>query len=89
VILAILFRPFVFLAPKDLKIIWLSNILALSIPHEAYSRNVLCALNLISVFLFTDTATQSVIFGYNLFSSPKKALGLIQGCGFSTAITVF
>jgi hypothetical protein len=29
------------LAPKDFKIIWLSNILALIVPDEGYSRNVL------------------------------------------------
>jgi len=32
-------------------IIWLSNLLALSVPDEGDSRNVLCALNLISIFL--------------------------------------
>ena len=37
---------------KDFKIIWLSNILALSVPHEGYSRSSSCALNLISTFLF-------------------------------------
>jgi hypothetical protein len=37
-ILAILFRPFGFLAPKDFEIIWLSNILALSVPDKVYSR---------------------------------------------------
>jgi len=37
-------------APKDFKIILLSNILALSVPDEGYSRNVSCALNLISTF---------------------------------------
>jgi hypothetical protein len=34
----------VFLAPKDFKIIWLSNILALSVPDEGYSRNVFIAI---------------------------------------------
>jgi hypothetical protein len=38
--LAILFRVFGFLAHKDFKIIWLSNILALIVPDEGYSRNV-------------------------------------------------
>ena len=32
-------------------IIWLLNIWALSVPGEGYSRNVSCALNLISMFL--------------------------------------
>ena len=31
-------------------IIWLSNILALSVPDEGYSRNASCAINLISTF---------------------------------------
>jgi hypothetical protein len=43
--------PFDFLAPKDFKIIWLSNILGLSVPDEGYSKNVWRALNLISMFL--------------------------------------
>jgi hypothetical protein len=33
------FRHFGFLAPKDFQIIWLSNILALSVPDECYSRS--------------------------------------------------
>jgi len=53
---AILFRSFGFLAPKDLKIIWFSNILALSVPDEGYSRNAWCALNLISTFLLNYLA---------------------------------
>ena len=41
-----MFRPFDFLAPKDFKIIWFSNIfpLALSVPEEGCYRNVLCAV---------------------------------------------
>jgi hypothetical protein len=35
---AILFKPFGFLAPKDFYIIWLSNILTLSVPDEGYSE---------------------------------------------------
>jgi hypothetical protein len=31
----------VFLQAKDLKIIWLSDMLTLSIPQEGYSRNAL------------------------------------------------
>ena len=42
--LAIQFRPFGFLAPKDFY-----NYLALSIPDEGYSTNILCAL--LSTFL--------------------------------------
>ena len=32
-------------------IIWISNILALSVPDEGYSRNASCALSMISTFL--------------------------------------
>ena len=38
-------------APKNFKNIWLFNLLALRVPDEGYSRNVLCTLNLISKFL--------------------------------------
>ena len=51
-ILDILFRSFGFIgfiALKDFEIIWLSNLLTLTIPD--YSRNVPCALSLISTFL--------------------------------------
>ena len=51
IILAILFMPFGFLTPNDFKIIWLSNILTLSVPHEGYSSNASFPLNLISTFL--------------------------------------
>ena len=50
-ILAILFMPFGFIAPKDFTIVCLSNILVSSIPDEGYSRNESCTLNLISTFL--------------------------------------
>ena len=50
--LDILFRAFSFLAFKDFEIIWLSNILALNIPDEGYSRNASYALNLISTFYY-------------------------------------
>jgi hypothetical protein len=40
-----MFRPFGFLAPKDFKIILVSNILSLGVPDEGYSRNTSCALN--------------------------------------------
>ena len=36
----ILLRAFGFLAPKDCKIIWLSDILALSISDEGYSLSI-------------------------------------------------
>jgi hypothetical protein len=48
--LTILFRLFGFLAPKDVRIIRLSNILALSVSDEGYFRNALGALNLIFTF---------------------------------------
>ena len=51
-ILAILFRPFCFIAPKHFYIILFTNLsIFLSVPDEGYSRNVLCTLNLISMFL--------------------------------------
>ena len=43
--LAILLRPFGFIAPKHFKIIWLSNLSNLSVPDEGFARNALCALN--------------------------------------------
>jgi len=36
---------------KDFKIIWLSKLSIVSVPDEGYTRNTLCALNLISTFL--------------------------------------
>ena len=35
-------------------IIWFSNILALSVPEDGYSRYATCALNLISTFLLIN-----------------------------------
>ena len=34
-----------FIAIKDFKIIWFSNLLTLSVPGEGYSRNTLCVWN--------------------------------------------
>ena len=48
-ILAILFKPFGFIAPKTLNYLG-SNLSMLSIPDGGYSRNASCALNLISTF---------------------------------------
>jgi hypothetical protein len=42
---------FLFLVPKDFWITRLSNILAVRVPAQAYSRNTSCTLNLISAFL--------------------------------------
>jgi hypothetical protein len=36
-------------------IIWISDLSALSVPDEGYSRNASCALNLIFTFLFIYT----------------------------------
>jgi hypothetical protein len=35
-----LFRPFGFLAPKDFSIIWLSDLLTMSILNEGYFKNM-------------------------------------------------
>jgi len=43
--MAVLFMPFGFLGPKDLKIIWLSNILALSVPDQGNYRNGVARTN--------------------------------------------
>ena len=43
--------PFSFLAPKDFKIIWLSNILTLSVADEGYSRNASCTFNFLDKIL--------------------------------------
>ena len=40
-----------FHSPDDFYVTWLSNILAVCVPDECYSRNTSCALNLISRFL--------------------------------------
>ena len=45
------FRFFGLHAPKDFKIIWLSNLLINNVPDESYSRNMSCTLELISTFL--------------------------------------
>ena len=41
----------VLLLPKLFKIIWFFNLSILSVLDEGYSRNALCALNLICTFL--------------------------------------
>jgi len=47
------YRPFGLFSPKDFKIIWLSNLLSLSVLDEDYSRVASGALNLISTFLLS------------------------------------
>jgi len=62
----------VLLLPK-LKIIWLSNLSILSVPDEGYSRNVLCALNFMSMFLFLSTGSRMLFRRNSRFST--TALG--------------
>jgi len=50
-------RSLVQLLPNTLKLFGFPNIWILSVPIECYSRNASCALNLISTFLFTKTAS--------------------------------
>ena len=49
--LAVLFRSFDFIAPKNLFILLLSNLSILSVPDESYSRCASLSQNLISTFL--------------------------------------
>lgn len=51
-ILVILFRCFDILAPKDIKVIWHSNLLIMTVPDEEYSRNASCILYSIIMLLF-------------------------------------
>jgi hypothetical protein len=45
-------RVGVFLARHSVQpLVWFSNIVALSVPDEGYSRNASCTLNLISMIL--------------------------------------
>ena len=48
-ILAIMFRSFNILAPKDFLIIWLPNLLILSVPDKGYSRSASYVLNLLDL----------------------------------------
>jgi hypothetical protein len=50
-LLAVLFRLFGFLAPKDFRIICLSNILTLRLHDEDFTEALSCGLNSISTFL--------------------------------------
>jgi hypothetical protein len=50
--LAILFRSFSFIAPKEFYIIWLSNLSTLSVPDEGFSRNALFPHKFISTFYY-------------------------------------
>jgi hypothetical protein len=53
---------FSYFAPKDFKIIWLSNILTLNVPDECYSSNMSCTLTLISYIFITIKLTNVFIF---------------------------
>ena len=78
-ILAILFRPFGLLARKTSKIIWLSNLSILSVSDEGYSRNALCALNLISTFYYyhwVDTSAGGLLVLEGIISPVVSASAL-------------
>jgi hypothetical protein len=55
---------------KTLKIIWLSNLSTLSVPrpNEGYSRNALCTLNLISMFLLQNREDMVQVGRHRLIS---------------------
>ena len=44
--------PFGLLATKNFGIIWISNLLTMSIPEEGYSRNMSYAINQMPTFYF-------------------------------------
>ena len=58
--------PLGLLLPKT---IWLSNILALSVHNEGYSRNVSCALNLISTFLLLHSDNSNTRRGPTIYDN--------------------
>jgi hypothetical protein len=49
-ILAVLFKSFVFLAPKDSDIIWFCNLLTLIVSGEDYSRH-----SALDIYLYIQT----------------------------------
>ena len=53
----------------ELWIIWLSNLLILSVPDEVYSRNVSCAINVISMF--------SLCLSYNIKKSKSPKVQIV------------
>ena len=59
-------------APKYFKIFWLSNLLAFTVPDEGYFRNALCALSLISMFLFNSDDQQILKTNHHLSLQHKK-----------------
>lgn len=46
------FKPLGLLAPKHFLIIWFSNLATIKVSDEGYSRNMWCAINQKSKFLF-------------------------------------
>ena len=67
-ILGIMFLSFGFIAPKHLKIIWLSNISILSYLMNGYSRNASCALNFIFTFLFQTNVVKDYSYQFKNIS---------------------
>jgi len=78
-----LFNPFYFLASKDLKMFWLWNILALSVPGECSSRNASCALSLISIIIIADHG-KVIDFWLLKFESSIIYLNITIVCYLST-----
>ena len=72
--LIIYIGPLVLLLPKIL-IIWLSNLLILSVPDEGYSRNVSCTLNLLSMKCGQNMCSRCGIVKYKMYLSPLMLLG--------------
>jgi hypothetical protein len=81
-ILAILFRTFCFLPPIDFQIIYLSNILAFSVPGEEFHRNTSCVLNLIPMFLQSPIQScrclQALYLYHFEFFQPLKSCQILR-----------
>jgi hypothetical protein len=74
-VLHLLFWPLGVIALNYIYIIWLSNITILSVPDEGCSRNVSCAPNLISTFLFTLLSKS--LYLHSCFNKEKFVLYII------------
>ena len=72
--MSILLRPFVFIAPKQFKLIWLSNLSIQSVPDEGYSRHASSTLISISTFSFivAKTFVPSVSCSTNVYLTSTK-----------------
>ena len=66
-----------FLAPKTLKIIWLSSLSTLSVSDEGYSRYASCPLNLISTFLLCLVLYYSSTIMVTMTSYAKQQLSMV------------